>query len=373
MTPSTSTNSVALIVSSPDRRGAEVFASELAPRLTERGWHATLRSIDRASGPQPIETIEPLGSGRRSPLTWVKLLATCARFDIVVANGGTTLLPVMVAAAITRTPFVYRNIGDPTVWGAVRWADLRLGLPMRRARRVLALYPTAASVLRTRYRLDPDAVAVVPNAASRDAFSPATPKQHTDALATLGLEPSRPWIGYVGALSEEKRPCLAIEAILNDEHLGLVVVGDGPLRSECELLAARSPERVRLLGRREDVNTVLHAVDALVISSRTEGIAGSAIEAGLSGLPVVCTDVGGMAELVLHDETGIVVTEPNASKLASALRRAVDDRERLGSAARQRCLAQFELDAVADRWASCLTEALSTRGRNRATTEGPSL
>ena len=86
---------------------------------------------------------------------------------------------------------------------------------------------------------------------------------------------------------------MAIAAIARlPDHL-LVVAGDGPLRHEAErLAAAEAPGRVMFLGEVGDVIPVLHAVDAVVITSEAEGMPGVAIEAALCGLPVVATDVG---------------------------------------------------------------------------------
>lgn len=346
---------VALVVSTPDRRGAEVFAVELAERLRrDGGWSPQLAALDAPGAERPFEHIAVLGEGRRSWRTWRGLLRLARDNEVLVANGGTTLLPVAIASALTRTPFVYRNIGDPTVWGAVRFAKVRLGWPTRRAARVIALYPAAGEELRRRYRLDDAAIVVIGNAASAERFRPPTAGERRAARLELGLDPDRRWVAYVGALSAEKRPELAIDAVLADENLGLVVVGVGPLRDACERRAAAAADRIKILGRRSDVTPILHAVDALVISSTTEGVSGAAIEAGLSGLPVVTTAVGGMADLVVHEQTGLVVDDPTPQRLAEALRTAVDGRERLGAAAQRRCNAHFEFDSVAARWSEQL-------------------
>ena len=355
---------VGLVVSTPQRRGAEVFAVGLAERLRERDWGVEVASIDRSDTANLLEEIAPLGDGRRSVAMWRNLVRLARRCDVLVASGGTTLLPVAAIARITATPYVYRNIGDPSAWGNVRGADLRLGLPLRSAAGVIALYGGAGDDLQRRYRLDARRITVAPNAASSNEFSPPTEAEHCEARAALGLEVDQPVVVYLGALSEEKNPLLAIKAVLAEPTLRLLVVGDGPLREKCDALAASAPDRVRVLGTRNDVPAVLAAADALVISSHTEGIAGAAIEAGLSGVPVVTTDVGGMAELVLDGVTGLVLDRPDAATLGRALVTAAGHRDPWGAAAVEHCRAHYEFDAVTDLWVEALQAAADRRFPN---------
>ena len=64
----------------------------------------------------------------------------------MVSHGGSTLAPVALCSRIARRPFVYRNIGDPVYWGQVRGANLRVGLPLRAASHVVALYDGCGAV-----------------------------------------------------------------------------------------------------------------------------------------------------------------------------------------------------------------------------------
>lgn len=342
-----------LLVSTPARRGAEVFAAALAAELAELGQAPTVVALSGTSDPNRLD-IEVLGSRRFEIGGLRRLVAMARRHDVVVANGGTTLIPAMLAATAARRPFVYRNIGDPTVWGAIRGADARIGFPLRRAAAIAALYPTAGDELRRRYRLRSDRITVIPNAARPAAFSPTDDAGRRAAQQHLGLDPSRRWVAYVGSLSEEKRPGLAIEAIASDPALGLVMAGDGPLLDTCRAMGAASDGGVRLLGTVTDVAPVYRAVEAVIIPSRTEGIPGVAIEAGMCALPVVASDVGGLSHVVRHDHTGLLVADPDPERLHHAVVAALDRRDELGRAARDLCLAEFSLDTVARQWADLL-------------------
>jgi glycosyltransferase involved in cell wall biosynthesis len=104
-------------------------------------------------------------------------------------------------------------------------------------------------------------------------------------------------------------------------------------------------DRLRLLGYREDIPALLAAADIFTLPSRFEGLPMSVIEAMLTGLPVVATDVRGPAEQVEDGLTGLKVPAGDAGPLAAALGRLVQDRDlrlRMGDAGRQRALDRYE-------------------------------
>ncbi len=111
------------------------------------------------------------------------------------------------------------------------------------------------------------------------------------------------------------------------------------------LQSAGLGERLRLLGYRDDVPELMAAADIFVLPSRFEGLPMSVIEAMLTGLPVVATDVRGPAEQVLPEVTGLLVPPGDAKALAAALSRLVvapDLRACMGTAGRQRALELYD-------------------------------
>jgi glycosyltransferase involved in cell wall biosynthesis len=103
--------------------------------------------------------------------------------------------------------------------------------------------------------------------------------------------------------------------------------------------------RIRLLGYRSDVAALLAAADIFVLPSHFEGLPMSVIEAMLTGLPVVATDIRGPREQVVPDVTGLLVPPASVAPLAAALRRLTGDRaarEAMGDAGRTRALELFD-------------------------------
>jgi glycosyltransferase involved in cell wall biosynthesis len=111
------------------------------------------------------------------------------------------------------------------------------------------------------------------------------------------------------------------------------------------LCGAGLGERLRLLGYREDVADLMAAADIFALPSQFEGLPMSVIEAMLTGLPVVATNVRGPAEQVVHEVTGLLVPPGDAPALAAALQRLVADqalRARMGEAGRKRAVERYD-------------------------------
>ena len=146
-------------------------------------------------------------------------------------------------------------------------------------------------------------------------------------------------------------------AALRDSAAELWVVGDRLASDHGEDLepyfaGAGLGARLRRLGYRDDIPAILAAADIFALPSHFEGLPMSVIEAMLTGLPVVATDIRGPREQVVEGVTGLLVPPASAPHLADALRRLVDDadwRHRMGAAARERALALYDEGRVVAR------------------------
>jgi glycosyltransferase involved in cell wall biosynthesis len=129
----------------------------------------------------------------------------------------------------------------------------------------------------------------------------------------------------VGALSEEKRVPLALEALAAVPDTTIVIAGNGPDMPNVERTVAQHPElegRVTMLGVIYDVETLLHASDLLLQVSRTEGMPGTLIEAGLCRVPVVATDVGAVRWMLEQQVFSgrLISANPTVTEVASIVR-----------------------------------------------------
>jgi len=187
--------------------------------------------------------------------------------------------------------------------------------------------------------------------------------------ADWGLSQDTPLIVTAARLSYEKGLPTLIDATaeLAKRHptAVTVVVGEGPMRAELtrKIASAGLADRVRLAGFRTDMPAVLAAADVFCLPSQMEGLPNVLLEASATGLPVVATRVGGVPELVVADQTGLLVPPGRADELARAIGRVLEDRalaERLGRAARRRIEDEFSARAAAVKY-QVLYEALVDR------------
>ena len=338
------------------RRGAEVFASELARSLVGRGHTVSTAALETPAAHGPLD-FDAVGNPRRRPASIRRLAELTSEADVALAHGGSTLQPVALAASLARRPFVYRNIGDPSFWGTARGASLRIGLPLRRAAAVLALYEGARDYMVRRYRLDPDRVTVAPNAVDPAGFPERTAESRERERERLGIHNNRVVLGYLGSLSSEKRPQWALDAAAAIPDSVLLVVGDGPLRSDLERGASRLGDRdgvpaCRLVGAVERPDSFLAALDVLLLPSATEGIPGVLLEAALVGVPTVATDVGGVGEVVAA--VGGVTAPVDGKQEFIELVKQVGTDPAAHAADRQAVLSRYGIEAVTDTYEEVL-------------------
>ena len=222
----------------------------------------------------------------------------------------------------------------------------------------IALSGEIAGYLETRINVAPERISQIINGVDRERFHPG--QDHSPLPA--GFATSGTWvIGTVGRLEKVKdqlnltRAFIRLTEILPGarQRLRLVIIGEGSLRVEIENLLNEAGLRdlAWLPGSRDDVPELLRSFDLFVLPSQAEGISNTILEAMACGLPVVATEVGGNAELVVAGETGRLVTASDPEALALAIQEYVDDPGRMrahGAAGRQRIEERFSMEAMVD-------------------------
>jgi len=191
--------------------------------------------------------------------------------------------------------------------------------------------------------------------------------------ADFGAERSRqPRLVMVGRLQAPKDPITLLRALakLREKDFEALLVGDGPDRPavEEEIRRLGLGSAVRLLGERSDVAGLLRTAHIFVLSTRSEGLPLSILEAMAARLPVIASSVGGVHELVDHGETGILVPPGDADALGAEIERLLDDpslARLLGEAAGMRVAEHFGIATFQRAHLDLYRRALATRGLPR--------
>jgi glycosyltransferase involved in cell wall biosynthesis len=171
----------------------------------------------------------------------------------------------------------------------------------------------------------------------------------------LGIPADARVFGSVIRMSEEKRPFLWLDIASRISQRAkrpchFILVGDGPLLDPVQAAAAQmSDVTVHVVGRKTDVPDWYRAMDAFLLTSSVEGMSNSLLEAQFFGLPVVCFNVGGLAEGVVDGKTGFLVTEGDVERYighATAIADDPDYADSLGQAGAQFVTTTFGLDSL---------------------------
>jgi sugar transferase (PEP-CTERM/EpsH1 system associated) len=182
-------------------------------------------------------------------------------------------------------------------------------------------------------------------------------------------------IGSVGRMDEVKSHVTLVEAFLRliasphpaHQRLRLMIIGDGPMRAECQAMLNRAGagHRAWLPGERPDIPQLLRAMDLFVLPSLAEGSSNTILEAMATGLPVVATNVGGNPELVHPGFTGILVPPQSPDLLAAAIAdycRIPEMGQRHGARARSQVIARHSLPAMARSYLEVYDSLAGTAG-----------
>ena len=363
-----------------DRSGAEKQMVLLAQGLPRDRFQVEVAALTRLG---PLEAdlkesgipvtainkrhkVDPLALGRLSRFLRAK------RFDVV---------HTWIYAADTYGRVAAHRARVPVVVTAEMAVDLWKGRSERLVDRFLAGWTdrivgnsqAVSDFYRDTIGIPATKLAVIPSGIANDE-----PPPDVDPAAVrreLGLPPDCPLALFVGRLAEQKGVADLLNAldILQQVRpdVRTLIVGDGPLRDRLEARARAyqlvEPPRVLFLGHRNDVPRLLASSDLLVLPSLYEGMPNVVLEAMRFRKPVVATAAPGTTEVVVHNETGLLVPLRKPPALARAIRQIVDDPDlaaRLGAAGRVRVEAEFGVDRMIARFADLYESLARAKGIN---------
>ncbi len=298
----------------------------------------------------PDITLAASSRGRRHGLAPDAVLRTrraaeISGADLVIAHGGEALKYVSLARV--DAPVVYHKIGSlgrrwarPTNAALHRWC-------VSQATAVVAISDALAVEATTELRVHPDNVFVIPNTRDPAIFRPAVTA--VDEAQIL----------WAGSFSETKRPGRFLDVVDRlhpPSAFRASMLGGGPM---LESVRART-STVSVRGPVDDMASAMAGASIFAFTSvpEGEGMPGVLIEAAMSGLPIVTTDVPGARDVVEDGVTGHVVDPDDVDAFVTALQILLDDPVRarsMGAAGRRRAVDRFSLETVTASWLDVVT------------------
>ena len=202
-------------------------------------------------------------------------------------------------------------------------------------------------------------IEVIHNGVDSQRFAP-DPAVRVRVRRELGIADAEFCIGSVGNLIPVKDHLTLLGAAGIFARQGrpwrLLIAGDGPERDRLTAAVNSHPEwkdRIIFLGRHAAVRELLNALDVYVLSSLTEGISNSLLEAMATGVSVIATETGGNPEVIVHGESGLLFPVGDDGCLAknlTSLEAMPDWRLRIGQGALRRVRERFSMDSMVARY-----------------------
>jgi N-acetyl-alpha-D-glucosaminyl L-malate synthase BshA len=201
----------------------------------------------------------------------------------------------------------------------------------------------------TNYSCDSE-IKVIPNFVDSDLFIPKSFPEFRKNIAPSGEK----ILVHTSNFRVVKRVTDTIrifEKVQKEIPAKLVLIGDGPDRSECERLCRQLElcDKVRFLGKQDGLVEILASSDLFLIPSQSESFGLAALEAMSCGLPVISSSVGGLPELVKHNETGYIAEIGDVSRMAKYSIELLSNEKKyrlFSESARQRAVNKFDKNKV---------------------------
>ncbi len=345
--------------------GAETAVASMVSGLNDAGLEVHLADI-MGGGPLPSLTNLPIDRiasfdlrGRYGDLRGIYSFYRYVReqrFDIVHTHLEPANTIGMFASKLAGVPYVLPTVHSLQLhrtWRR-RWINRVI---FRCSTRTIVVSRILGEHLANNEGCPPEKIVHIPNSINMERLTATAGADRAVLRAELRLPVDSPIVAHVGSMLPKKKQedLLVAFAQVLEEHPDalLLMVGDGPRRSELERIARRvAPlEVIRFLGVRRDAHRILAASEVSALSSVQEGLPLVVIESFAVGTPVVATDVAGLAELVDHGRTGVLVPAEEPERLGREISDLLGDaprRARIAKAAREFATRTHDLPVLVD-------------------------
>ncbi|MCH4823805.1 glycosyltransferase [Gramella lutea] len=345
------------LVTKRQYRGAEVFAANLSKELINfghsiifAGLYKNDSNILRVEGAQNLDLSEGKSSAISISLikTIVKLVKD-ANPDVIQCNGSDTLKYMVLANFyLKKRPLVYRNISTISEWLG---SDLKLTLYKKifsRVDHVTSVGSESIQDLIETLNYPKEQTSVIRRGIPNDKLN--NEDFGFELKKELGLEGDSKIVMHVGNFSPEKNHTFLLEIFqdLKNSHpeIKLVCVGDGVTYGDIDQKIKNNglKETVFLLGFRKNIPELLSASDCVVLSSLVEGVPGVILEAAVQEKPTVASNVGGVKEVLIDEQTGFIIDNFDKDRFRNKIVEICENetlRKTLGTNARNLVVEQF--------------------------------
>lgn len=357
--------------------GAEGLVYELTRKLVADGFRVSVCCCE--IGPL-ADDLARLGvpvtqlpwRARMDPLLLMRMVAAIRRDppQVVHTHLFKSDFHGRLAARLTGVPVVVSTLHSNNLWAKNPIFGFTYGLTTGFADRIIAVAEEVRDYAIRYFHIPSSRIITIPNTVDIRRFENSG-EAGMKLRAELDIAADAPLIGIVARLDPPKdhKTFLKAAALVRKTvpNARFIIVGDGQLRQALDDFSAELglEQAVVFCGRRNDIPSVMGALDILVLSSLYEGLPIALLEGMAASRPVVSTAVGGVAGLVVDGETGLLVPPANSEALAGACLRIIADpmlRTRMGQAGYIRVKERNSLDEMNMKVINLYSSLLSKHG-----------
>ena len=358
------------------RSGTEQILLDLTERFARDGAAVTVviptgsAALDRMAGEAlgrgaSVERVPPLYPGDRDHrkslrgmyLLFRRLRPSMVHFHIPRALSG---FESILAAYLARVPCRIRTDHNPVVSPPTRLQRLRLRMADEMVDRIVLVSSDNLRSHRIQFSRPAEKCLTIPNGVDPDTVPfECAPSRRRQLRLLLRLPPEAPVAVMVAALEERKgifdylKGAQAASRAVPELHYA--IVGDGSMLATLQRMTHELGivDRVHFLGSRTDVREILPAFDLFVLPSHYEGMALTMLEALAAGLPMACTRVDGVSDVLPRERGALFVDRYDAVGLGAAMARLAADpdlRRQLSAISCERVRKEFTIEALYQRY-----------------------
>ena len=364
------------------------LSRELAKRKHNVSIVTSFRTVDRGANTEavrifeikPFVTIYKIPRTISFPLLRLRQIVKKQNIDVVHApnDGSTNVATAVMVAKSTYKPFIYTiqgpgtRTGHPLVDTLANLYDYTVDRWLAREAQKVILLSKSLISRAEKLRIERSKIVVIPSGVDSRHFNPEryeVKKKASQINNEFNLD-DEIVIGYVGRLYPAKGLTYLFHAVKKIQeryrNIVLLIVGDGSLRNELEVMARDLNVRSIFAGWQRDTAPYYSIMDIFVLPSLFEGVPNVILEAMAMKIPVIATKVGGNPDILSNGKNGFLVPVRNVQQLALALEKLIGDdnlRAQMGAIERQKVEAQFLWSKTAENVEKVYTDCIESQNQ----------
>ncbi|MEA1995465.1 MAG: glycosyltransferase [Campylobacterota bacterium] len=310
-------------------RGGEQQLLYLIKGLSQRGINCGLvckrgEELERRARKENIRQIFPIGN---ICLDIIKLSFIAKNYDILHAHTANAHTISVLSSFFCKKPIIYTRRVDYKPKN--KFFSV---LKYKKTNKVVAITNVVKQIL-INYGIDSSNIDVIHSCVDEDMGKFVNENKVKEIRRSLLVANKKIIVGSAGAIVDQKDYKTFVRAasfVLNRrKDVLFVIVGDGKLRKDIEKLirSLKLSRDIKILDFKEDIQNYIKAFDIFVLSSKNEGMGSVLLQAMVLKVPIVSTDAGGVKEVIIDGETGILVPIGNAEKIASGINKVLKDQK----------------------------------------------